>query len=129
MSDSLRPLDCSTPGFPGHHQHPELAQTHVHIESVMTSKHLTLYHPLLNLRSILPSIRLFWSFSFSINPSSEYSGLISFRIDWLDILAGQATLKFSPTPQYRSINSSALNFLYGPTLTPIHDYRKNHSFE
>ena len=99
------PMDCSTPGFPVHHQLPELAQTHV-IKSVMPSNHLLLYRPLLLLPSIFPSIRVFfkesvlrirwpnyWSFSFSISPSKEYSGLISFNIDWLDLLAIQGTLK------------------------------------
>jgi len=111
------------------------------IESVMPSNHLILCHPLLLLPSIFPSNRIFsnesvlpirgpkyWSFSFSINPSSEYSGLISFRIDWLDLLAVQGTLESSPTPQFKSINSSILSFLYGPALTSIHDYWKNHSF-
>ena len=104
-------------------------------ESVMPSNHLILCHPLLILLSIFPSIRVFlnesvlhirwpkyWSLSFSISPSSEYSGLISFRMDWLDLLADQGTLKSSPTPQFKSINSSALNFLYSPTLTSMHDY-------
>ena len=68
--------------------------------------------------------------SFSISPSSEYSGLISFRMDWLDLLAVQGTLKeSSATSQFKSINSSVLSFLYGPALTSIHDYWKNHSFE
>ena len=63
------------------------------------------------------------SFSFSISPSSEYSGLVSFRIDWLDLLAVQSTLKsLLPTPQFKSISSLALSFLYSPTLTSIHDY-------
>ena len=97
------PMDCSTPGFPVHHQLPELAQTHVH-ELVMPSNHLILCRPLLLLPSIFPSIKVFsnesvlpirrpkyWSFSFSINPSNEYSGLISFRIDWFDLLAVQGT--------------------------------------
>ena len=71
-----------------------------------------------------------WSFSFSISPSNEYSGLISFRIEWLDLLAVQGySQESSPTPQFKSINSSALRFLYSPTLTSIHDYRKNHSFD
>ena len=109
------------------------------IELVMTSSHLILYHPLLLLPSIFPSIRVFssqsalpircpkhWSFSFSISPSSEYSGFISFRIDWFDLLAVQESF---PTPQFKSINSLALNFLYCPTLTSIHDYWKNHSFD
>ena len=97
-------MDCSIPGFPVHHQLPELAQTHC--SSVMPSNHLTLCHPLLLLPSLFPRIRVFsnesvlwirwpkyWSFSFSISPSNEYSGLISFRMDWLDLLAVQETLK------------------------------------
>ena len=105
------PMDCSTPGFPVHHQLPELAQTHVQqvgyeSDQPMPSNYLILCHPLLLLPSIFPSIRVFsnesalcirwpkyWSFSFNINPSSEYSGLISFRIDWLDLFAVQRTLK------------------------------------
>ena len=89
--------------------------------------------PLLFPPSIFPSIRVFsnesvlclrwpkyWSFSFSFNPSNEYSGLISFRMDWLNLLAVQRTLKSLPTPQFKSINSSVLSFLYSPTLTSIH---------
>ena len=108
------------------------------IESVRPSNHLILCHPLLLLPSIFPSIRVFsnksvlhirWpkycSFSFSISPSSEYSGLISFRRHWLDLPAVQG-LKSSPTSRFKRINSSALSFLYGPTLTSIHDYWKNH---
>ena len=100
-------MDYSTPGFPVHHQLLELAQTHVHqVESVMPSNHLILCHPLLLTPSIFLSIRVFsnvsvlwirwpkdWSFSFNISPSNEYSGLISFRIDWLGLLAVQGTLK------------------------------------
>ena len=97
------PRDCSTPGFPVHHQLQELAQTHVH-ESVMPSNHLILCHPLLLLPSIFPSIRVLsnesilhirWPkcWSFSISPSNKYSGPISFRMDWLDLLAVQGTLK------------------------------------
>ena len=94
------------------------------IESVMPSNHLILCHPLLLLPSIFPSIRGFsnesalrirwpkdWSFSFNISPSSEHPGLISFRMDWMDLLAVQGTLKSSPTPQFKSINTSALSFL------------------
>ena len=112
------------------------------IELVMPLKLLILCHPLLLLSSIFPSIRVFsnesvflirypkyWSFSFSISPSNEYSGLISFRMDWLDLLAVQGTLKSPPTPQFKSLNSSVLRFLYSPTLTSIHDYWKNHSFD
>ena len=68
----------------------------------------------------------FWSFS--ISPSSEYSGLISFSIDWFDLLAVQETLESSSAPQFESISSSELSLLYGPTLTSVHDYWKNHSF-
>ena len=106
------------------------------IESVMPSNNLILCHPLFLPPSVFPSIRVFsnesvlhirwpkyWSFSFSISPSNQHSGLISFRMDWLDLLES------SPTPQFKSINSSALSFLYGPTLTSIHDYWKNHSFD
>ena len=71
----------------------------------------------------------YWSFSFSISPSNEYSGLISFRMDWFDLLAVQGTFKSSPIPQFKSISSSVLSFLYSPTLTCIHDYWKNHSFD
>ena len=112
------------------------------IESVMPSNHLILCCPLLRLPSIFPSLRVFssesafcirwpkyWSFSFSISPSNEYSGLISFRMDWLNLLAVQRTQESSPTPQFKNINSSALSFLYSPTLTSIHDYWKNHSFD
>ena len=112
------------------------------IESVMPSNHLILCCPLLLSPSISPSIRVFsnesalhirwpkyWSFSFSISPSNEHSGLISFRMDWLDLLAVQGTLKSSPTPQFKSINSLVLSFLYSPTLTSIHDYWKNHSLD
>ena len=111
------------------------------IESVMPSKHLILCCPLLR-PSIFPSIRVFsnesvlcirwpkyWGFSFSISPSNEYSGLISFRMDWLDLLGVQGTLESSPTPQFKSINSSLLSFLFTPTLASIHDYWKNHSFD
>ena len=107
------------------------------LESMMPSNHLILCRPLPLLPSIFPSIRVFsnesaprikwpkyWSFSFNISPSNEYSGLISFRIDWLDLLAVQES---SPIPQFKSINSLVLSFLYSPTLTSIHDYWKNYS--
>ena len=71
----------------------------------------------------------YWSFSFHNSPSNEYSGLISFRTDWLHLLAVQGTLKSSPASQFESISFSGLSFLYGPTLTSVHDYWKNHSFE
>ena len=113
------------------------------IESVMPSNHLILCHPLLLPPSIFPSIRVFsnesallirwpkhWSFRFSISPSSEYSGLISFRMDWLDLFDVQGTLK-SLLQQHssKSINSLVFSLLYGSTPTSIHDYWENHSFD
>jgi len=105
VSDSLHPMNHSTPGLPVHHNSrssPRLTS----IESVMPSSHLILCHPLLLLHPIPPSIRVFanestlhmrwpkyWSFSFSIIPSKEIPGLISFRMDWLDLLVVQGTLK------------------------------------
>ena len=112
------------------------------IEMVMPSNHLILCCHLLFLPSIFPSIGVFsnesallirwpkyWSLSFNISPSNEHLGLISFRMDWLDLLTFQGTLKSPPTPQFKSINSSALSFLYSPTLTSIHDHWKNHSLD
>ena len=113
------------------------------IESVMPSNHLIICRPLLVLPSIFPSIRVFsnesllcirwlkyWSFSFNISPSNEHPGLISFRMDWLNLLAVQGTLKsLLPIPLFKSINSSVLSLLHSPTLTSIHDHRKNHSLD
>ena len=100
---------------------------------VMPFNHLILYHPLLLLPSVFPSIIAlpkesvlpimwpkYWSFSLSMSLSNEYSGLISFRMDWLDLLALQGTLK-GLLQQFKNINSSVLSFLYSPTLTSIHD--------
>ena len=110
------------------------------IESVMPSNDLILCHPLLLLSSIFPSIRVFSNesvlctreskdWNFSISPSNEYSGLISFRMDWFDLLSVQGTLHSSLALQFESINSLALSLLFGPTLKSIHDYWKNHSFD
>ena len=113
------------------------------IESVMPSNHLILCCPLLLLPSIFPSITVYfnkpvlrirwpkyWSFNCNISPSNEYSGLISFRMDWLDLLTVQGTLKsLLQHHRFKSINSSALSFLYSPTLTSIRDYWKNHSLD
>ena len=113
------------------------------IESVMLSNHLIFCCPLLLLPSIFPSVRGFsnesalrirwpkyWSFSFSISHSNEYLQLISFRIDWFDLCAVEGTLQEpSPAPQFESISTSVLSFLYGPTLTLVHDYWKTHSFD
>ena len=113
------------------------------IKLVMPSNHLILCHPLLLLPSIFPSIRVisnesvlhigwpkYWSFSFSINPPNEYSGLISFRMDWLDHLAVQGTLE--SLLQHHSSKASVLRcsaFSHSPTLTSIHDHWKNHSLD
>ena len=146
MSDTMSvhrsipcPPDCA-PGLPVHHQLPESTQTHVHCVSD-GSNNLILCHPLLLLPSMFPSIRVFsnesalhirwpkyWRFSFSISPSNEHPGLISFRMDWLDILAVRGTLK--SLLQHHSSKVSILqcsDFFYTPTLTSIHDHWKNHS--
>ena len=111
------------------------------IELVVPSNHLILCHPLL-LPSVFPRVRVFsnesdlcirwpkyWSFSFSISSSNEYSGLISFRIDWLDLLAVQRTLKSFPTTPVKSISSSVLSFLYDPAVTSTRYDWKNHSLD
>ena len=127
------PMDYSTPAFPVHHQLLELLKL-TSIESVMPSSHLILCHPLL-LPSVSPSIRVFsnesvlhikwpkyWSFSFSISPSNEHSGLISFRIDSFDLLAVQGTLR--SLLQHRSTKASILQHSH-PYMTT----GKHHSFD
>ena len=113
------------------------------VEFMMLFSHLVLCRPFLLLSSILPSIMVFsnksalcnrwpkyWSFNFSTSPSNEYSGLISFRIDRLDLLAVQGTLKsLLQHHSSKASNSLVLSFLYGPALTSIHDYWKNHRFD
>ena len=133
-------MNCSMPGLPVNHQLPEFTQTRVHrVGDAIQPSHslLSPFPPAPN----SPSIRVFcnestlrmrwpkyWSFSFSIIPSKEHPELISFRMDWLDLLARDSQ-ESSPTPQFKSINSSALSFLDSPTLTSIHDYWKNHSLD
>ena len=142
VSDSLRPHESQHARPPCPSQTPGVHTDSTSIKSVMPSSHLILCRPLLLLPPIPPSIRVFsnestlrmrwpkyWSFSFSIIPSKESPGLISSRIDWLDFLAVQGILKSSPTPQFKSINSSALSLLHSPTLTSIHDHWKNHSLD
>ena len=130
------PMNCRTPGLPVHHQLLESTQTHVHwVRDAI--QHLILHRLLLLLPSIFHRIRVFsnesalhirwpkyWSFSLNISPCKEHPGLISFRMDWLDLLAVQGTLKSSPTSQFKSTNSLALSFLYSLTLTSIHNYCK-----
>ena len=133
-------MDCSIPGFPILHHLPEFAQTYIHwvADAIQPSHTLSPFHLL---PSIFCRIRVFpnesalcirqpnyWSFSFSIRSFNKCSELISFRIDWLDLLAVQGTLESSAT-QFESVNSSALSLFYGPALTSLHDYWKNHSFD
>ena len=135
------PMNPSIPGLPVHHQLLEFTQTHVH----RVSDAIQPSHPLSSPSPPVPNpsqhqssnestLRMrwpkYWSFSFSIIPSKEIPGLISFRMDWLDLLAVHGnSQESSPTPQFKSINSSALSFLHSPTLTSIHDPRKNHSLD
>ena len=134
------PMDCHTPGFPVLHCLLELAQTHVH----WVDDAIQLSHPLsppsppasfpaldLSNESVLHIMwPKYWSFSFSISPSNEYSGLISFRIHWFDLLVFQGMPK--SLLQHHSWKASiflAFILLYGPALTSIHDQYKNHSFD
>ena len=133
------PMDSSTPGFPVHHQPPEPPQTHVHW--VGDAIYLILCHPLLLLPSIFLSIRVFsselalhircpkyWSFSFSTSPFNEFSGLISFRINWFDF-AVQGTPRVFSNTTVKKHQFFGTQFLYDSTLTPIYDYWKNQSFD
>ena len=132
-------MDCNTPGLPVHHQLLEFTQL-MSITSVMPSNHLILCHPLLLLPSIFHRIRVFsnesvlcirwpnyWSFSFNISPSNEYSGLISFRMDWVDLLAVQGTLK--SLLQHHSSKASILQCSAFFIVQLSHDYWKNHSLD
>ena len=132
-------MNRKEPGLPVHHQLLEFIQTHVHRVgySIQPSHPLSSpsppalklsQHPGFSNESDL-CIRWpkYWSFSFNIRPSNEHPGLISFRIDWLDLLESpRDSQKSSPTPQFKIINSSVLSFLHSPTLTSIPDHWKNH---
>ena len=126
-------MDCSTPGLPVHHQLPEFTHTDVYIESVMPYNHLIFCHPLLLLPSISPSIRVFsnesalhirwpkyWSFSSNISLSNEHPGRISFRMDWLELLAVQGTLK--SLLQHHSSKASILRHSAFITIQLSHLY-------
>ena len=138
------PMDCSTPGLSVHHQLLESSLLKLmSVESVMTSNHLILCHPLLLLPSIFPSIRVFscestlrirwpkyWSFSFRISPSNEHSGLIFFRMDWLDLLAVQRTLQ--SLLQHHSSKASILQcsaFFIVQLSHPYMTTGKNHNLD
>ena len=128
------PVNCSTPGLPVHYQLPSSLKL-MSIESVMPSSHLILCLPFLFLLPIPSSIRVFssestlhmrwpkyWGFSFSISPPNEHPEPISFRMDWLDLLAVQGTLKSLLQHHSSKASSLALSFLHSPTLTSIRDY-------
>ena len=136
------PMDCSKPGLPVHHQLPEFTQTHVHWVSdaiqpsyplsspsppvFNLSQHQGLFKWVSSLHQVAKVLEFplqHQSFQWTFRTDG------SFRIDWLDLLAVQGTLESSPTLQFKSINSSALSFLYSLTLRSIHDYWKNHSFD
>ena len=136
-------MNRSTPGLPVHHQLLEFTQTHVHrVNDAIQPSHPLLspsppapnpsQHQVFCNGSTLP-MRWpeYWSFSFSINPSKEHPGLISFRMDGLvgSPCSPRDSQESSPTPQFKSINSLALSFLHSPTLTSIHDHWKNHSLD
>ena len=137
------PMDCTIPGFPVLHHLLKFAQIQVYWvgDAIQPSPPLSSPSPpAFYLLSI--SIRVFsnesarrirwpeyWSFSFSISPSSEYSGLISFRLTSLISLCPRFSQESSPAPQFKSISSSVLSLLYGPTLTSVHDYWESHSFD
>ena len=138
-------MDCSIPGFPVHHHLPELAQTHVHwvSDAIQPSRPLS---SLLLLPSIFPSIRIankfigfsnksalhirwpkYWSFRLSISHSNIQDW---FLLGLTDLTCSpRDSQESSPTPQFKSVNFLALSLLYGPTVTSIHDYWKNHSFD
>ena len=139
MSDSCNTMNHSTPGLPVHHQLSEFTQTYVlrvsdaiqpshclsspSLPAPNPSQHQRLFHES-TLHMRWPK---YWSFSFSIIPSKEIPGLISFRMDWWISLQSKDSQESSPTPQFKNINSSGLSFLHSSTLTSIHDHWKNHS--
>ena len=135
------PMNRSTPGLPVHHHLPEFTQTQVHrVRDAIQPSHprsspsppapnppsITVFS---NDSTLCMRWLKYWSFSFSIISSKEIPGLISFRMDWLDLLDPRDSQESSPTPQFKSINSSALSLLHSPTLTSIHDRWKNHSLD
>ena len=136
------PMNCSTPGVSVHHYLPEFAQTHVHwvSDAIQPSHPLSL--PALLLPSVFPSIRVFsnesvfhirwpkyWSFSFSISPSVNIQGWFPLGLTLWSLCCPRDSQESSPTPQFKSINSLVLSFLYSPTLRSIHDHWKNHSLD
>jgi len=135
------PMDCSTPGFPVHHQLLGLTQTHVHWvgDAIQLSHSLLSPFPLtFNLSqhqglfqwvSSSHQVAKVLEFQLQYQPFRWIFRTISFRMDWLDPCSPRDSQESSPTPQFKSINSLALSFLYSPALTSIHDYWKNHTFD
>ena len=135
-------MNRSKPGLPVHHQLPESTQTHVHcVSDAIQPSHplLAPSPPALNIsqhQGLFKGVTLrnrwpkYWSFSFNISPSIEHPGLISFRMELVGSPCNpRDSQEPSPTPQFKSINSSVLSFLYSRTLTSIHDHWKNHSLD
>ena len=142
MSHSLWPHGLQHPSPPSPSPFPESAQTLVHWISDAIQPSRPLLPPSLSALNLYQHQGLFqwvssshlvarkyWSFSFFISPSNEYSGLISFRINWFRSCCLRDSQESSPTPQFESINSSALCLLYGPSLISVRDYGKDHSFD
>ena len=141
MSDSLRPHEsqharppCPSP-TPGVHWyshpssqwcHPAISSSVIPFSSCPQSLPASVFSNESTLRMRWPK---YWSFSFSFSHSKEIPGLISFRMDWLDPCSPRDSQESSPTPYFKSINSSVLSLLHSPTLTSIHDHRKNHSLD
>ena len=135
------PMKCSMQGLPIHHQLLEFTQTHVYrVDDAIQPSHCLLspstpapnpsqHQGLSNESTLHMRWPKDWSFSFSISPSNEHPGLISFRMDWLDLFVVQGTQEPCQTPQFKSSNSSVLSFLHSPTLTSLHDQWKNHSLD
>ena len=140
VSDSWDPMDCSTPGFPVHHQLPELAQIHVHwvsnaiqtsyplsapsLPAFNVSQHQGLFQWISSSHQVAKALWLqHQSFQWLFRTDFLYDGLV-----WSPCRPRDSQ-ESSPTPQFKSINSLVVSFLYSPTLTSIHDYWKNHSFE
>ena len=136
------PMNCSTPGLPVHHQLLESTQTHVHWvgDAIQPSHPLSSPSPpALNLSQhqglfqwVSSSLQVAkgLEFQLQISPTNKHPGLISIRMDWVgSSCSPRDSQESSPTPQFKSINSSVLSFLYSPTLTSIHDHWKNHSLD
>ena len=134
------PMDCSTPGFPVHHQLPKLAQTHVHrVGHAIQPSHLlsspsppafnpSQHQGLFNESVLHIWWPKYWSFSFSTSPSNEHSRLISFRIDWLDLLLSKELARIFPSTIIQKNQFFGAKRSFCPTLVSMHDYWKNHSF-